>query len=116
MTSLATIAVLAAMLATAIALAHIMDPFILILLFSRLFTHAFMHSLVRADVGPQLYTKILSIFVTTQIPVIIVAVVLIVKLSSANDMILNINYIERKWFIITDFLLILLGAYTMIYI
>ena len=110
------VVVLAVMLSTAIAMAHIMDPFILILLFSRLFSHIYMHSLVRADVGPQLFFKIESIFAYTQIPLIVVAVVLVVKLSTTIDIVLDVHYIERKWFIVADFLFTILGIYIVMYL
>ena len=104
------------MLTIAIALAHIMDPFILISIFSRLFSHAFMHSLVRADIEPQRFAKVIKVFVLTQIPLIVVAAVIVVKLNTATVSALDVNYIERKWFIVADFLLLILGGYTMMYL
>ena len=98
------------------ALAHIMDPFILTLIFARIFLFTFLHSVVIADIGSQRSIKVIGIVYSAQIPFIIVAAVLIVKFSTTTDIVLNIHYIGRKWLIAADFLSIIMRIYIVMYL
>ena len=103
------------MLIISVALAYIIDPCILILLCSRIYSYSFLFSSVKEDIGPKRFINLIRRFLLVEIPLVVLIVVLLITLTTTVDPLTLLHYVTRRWLLAADYILVLVACYVLSY-